>query len=326
MTRFGPFEFDDESGELRKHGARVALQPKAQQLLGILLENPGNVITREELRRRLWDEGTFVDFESGLNTTANRLRIKLGDSATTPRYVETLPRVGYRFIGPIERADRPLAEPPRPRRRLLAAAVAAAAVVLLAGLAWRLRPQGPSEVRFRELTFRRGQVGGARFMPDGRTVVYGARWESGRSDLYLVAGDGPESRLLGFPDLSLAAVSKKSELALLSFGGTMNIAGGVLSRVPVTGSAAAFAERGVMSADWTRDGERLVVVRAAEGKNQLESPAGQVAYRTGGWLSSPRVAPDSDRIAFIEHPFRHGESGRVMLLEPGRARVLSDGW
>jgi DNA-binding winged helix-turn-helix (wHTH) protein len=296
VFRFGPFEFDGESGELRKQGIRIQLQPKAQQLLAILLETPGSVITREELRQRLWADGTFVDFESGLNTTANRLRIRLGDSASSPRYVETLPRVGYRFIGSIERRELRDSEPedkvenvpataaPRQHRRALYAGCAAVAVLLSAGLAWRFGPwpASPREVHFRELTFRRGQVAGARFMPDGQTVLYTAQWENGPRQLFIVGGGGPESRPLGFPDHSVAAVSRKAELALLSSGGTMNISGGVLSRVPVTGSAPAFAERGVMSADWTRDGERLIVVRAIDGKNHLESPSGTVVYRTGG--------------------------------------------
>jgi DNA-binding winged helix-turn-helix (wHTH) protein/WD40 repeat protein len=340
LFRFGPFEFDAESGELRKQGIRIQLQPKAQQLLAILLENPGSVITREELRQRLWDDGTFVDFESGLNTTANRLRIKLGDSASNPRYVETLPRVGYRFIGSIDRGElrdsgaateleRASATVPRPRWRASFAACAAVTGLLLAALAWRYvpLPVAPREAHFRELTFRRGQVTGARFMPDGQTVLYTAQWVDGPRQLYIVGGGGPESRPLGLRDHSLASVSRKAELAVLSFGGTMNISGGVLSRVPVTGSAPAFADRGVMSADWTRDGERLVLVRATDGKNQLESPSGTVVYRTGGWLSSVRVAPDSDRVAFVEHPFRHDESGRITLFEPGSGvRVLSDGW
>jgi len=341
MFRFGPFEFDRESGELRKHGVRIQLQPKVQQLLAILLESPGNIITRDELRQRLWEDGTFVDFESGLNTTANRLRIRLGDSASNPRYVETLPRVGYRFICSIEHPElqhsepdtklkvAPATAPPLQRSRALYTACAIVAVLLPAGLFWRYGPWPASsrEVYFRELTFRRGQVGGARFMPDGQTVLYTAQWENGPRQLFIVGGGGPESRPLGFRDQSLVSVSRKAELALLASGGTMNISGGVLSRVPMTGSAPAFVERGVMGADWTRDGDRLALVRAIDGQNQLEIPVGTVVYRTGGWLSSPRTSPNSDRVAFISHPFRHDESGRVMLYEPGNGvRVLSEGW
>jgi hypothetical protein len=164
-------------------------------------------------------------------------------------------------------------------------------------------------------------------MPDGQSVLYTAQWENSPRQLFIVSGSGPESRPLGFTDLSLAAVSPKAELGLLSFGGTMNIAGGTLFRVPLTASAPTFVDRGVMSADWARDGQSLLVVRAIDGKNQLEWPSGTVVHRTGGWLSNPRQSPDSSRVAFIEHPFRHDESGRIMLFEAGKGvRVLSAGW
>ena len=99
--QFGPFELRTDTGELRKHGIRVKIQAKPLAVLRALLERPGEVVTRDELRDHLWPADTFVDFESGLNTAANRLRLGLGDSADAPRFVETLPRVGYRFIAPV---------------------------------------------------------------------------------------------------------------------------------------------------------------------------------------------------------------------------------
>lgn len=105
MLRFGTFELDLQNSELRREGVRVQLQPKPLQMLEILLERPREVVTREELKRRLWAEETFVDYESGINTAANRLRLKLRDSAENPRYIETVARIGYRFIAPVERVD-----------------------------------------------------------------------------------------------------------------------------------------------------------------------------------------------------------------------------
>src|SRR5918994_3360242 len=105
VIRFGVFELDALTGELRKRGVKLRLQGKPLQILQALLEHPGELVTREELRARLWPSDVFVDFEAGLNTAANRLRIVLGDSADNPRYIETLPRVGYRFIGHVDRAD-----------------------------------------------------------------------------------------------------------------------------------------------------------------------------------------------------------------------------
>src|SRR2546426_5789518 len=102
ILRFGVFQLDVRTGELRKHGVKVKLQGKPLQVLQALVERPGEILTREELQRRLWPSDVFVDFENGLNTAANRLRIALGDSADKPRYIETLTRTGYRFIAPIE--------------------------------------------------------------------------------------------------------------------------------------------------------------------------------------------------------------------------------
>src|SRR5438093_8040812 len=102
ILRFGVFELDVRSGELRKHGVKLRLQGKPLQVLQALVERPGEVVTREELQHRLWSSNVFVDFDNGLNTAANRLRIALGDSAENPRYIETLARIGYRFIAPIE--------------------------------------------------------------------------------------------------------------------------------------------------------------------------------------------------------------------------------
>jgi serine/threonine-protein kinase len=97
-VQFGPFELDRRSGHLYKSGIRVRLQDQPLQVLTILLERPGEMVTREELRRRLWPADTYVDFEQGLNAAVKRLRRALGDSADVPRFVETLPRHGYRFI------------------------------------------------------------------------------------------------------------------------------------------------------------------------------------------------------------------------------------
>jgi TolB-like protein/DNA-binding winged helix-turn-helix (wHTH) protein/Tfp pilus assembly protein PilF len=101
---FDPFEVNLRSGELRKHGVKVKLHHQPFVILAMLLERPGEVVTREELRRRLWPSDTFVDFDVGLNSAVKKLRDALGDSAETPRYVETLSRRGYRFIGSLSHA------------------------------------------------------------------------------------------------------------------------------------------------------------------------------------------------------------------------------
>ena len=104
-VRFSVYEADLRTGELRKHGNRLRLQDQPFQVLSLLLERPGELVTREELRQKLWPADTFVDFDHSLNTAINKLRETLGDSSTEPRFIETLPRRGYRFIAPVERHE-----------------------------------------------------------------------------------------------------------------------------------------------------------------------------------------------------------------------------
>jgi len=104
LVRFGTFEVDLQAGEVRKNGLRLKLSGQPFQVLAILLERPGDVFTREELQKRLWPD-TFVDVDHNLNTAINKIREVLGDSSESPRFVETLPRRGYRFIGAVEKKD-----------------------------------------------------------------------------------------------------------------------------------------------------------------------------------------------------------------------------
>jgi len=163
-VRFDCFDVDLQAGELRRDGDKLKLQEKPFQLLAVLVESHGQVITREELRSRLWPADTFVDFEHGLNTAVKKLRQALDDSAEEPRYVETLPRRGYRFLVPVDVDRDPVepppppapdlapegavavARPPRPRWRLHAAWLAAVigAVVLSPRLGPGVRDAAPA--------------------------------------------------------------------------------------------------------------------------------------------------------------------------------------
>src|SRR5438309_6094650 len=152
IFRFGAFEFCVQTGELRKHGLRIKLHGQPIAVLAMLLEDPGDVVTREDLQKRLWPADTFVDFEHSLNAAIKRLRAALGDSADAPRFIETLARRGYRFIAPLSQPpeDAAQAVSPQPklegRRRFVWWAAAMAVMVLLtaiglnfAGLRDRLR-------------------------------------------------------------------------------------------------------------------------------------------------------------------------------------------
>ncbi len=151
VLRFGTFELDLDAGELRKRGIKLRLQGQPIQVLAILLQSAGNLVTREELRSQLWQADTFVDFDHSLNNAIARIRDVLGDSAQTPKYIETLPRRGYRFIAPVEEIQPPLisaesgneaTEPvatlvpiaPKPKRGVSLLLTACVCVVI--GLAW----------------------------------------------------------------------------------------------------------------------------------------------------------------------------------------------
>src|SRR5947199_10333519 len=100
-VRFGQFEMDERTGELRKDGTKIRLQEQPLQILQILLERPGELVPRDELRKRVWPSDTFVDFDHGINNAIKRLREALADTADIPCYIETLPRRGYRFLHPV---------------------------------------------------------------------------------------------------------------------------------------------------------------------------------------------------------------------------------
>jgi len=111
-VRFGVFEADLVSGELRKNGTLIRLQEQPFQILALLLERPGELVTRDDLRSKLWRADTFVDFDHSLNTAVNKLREALGDAASNPRFVQTVARRGYRFIAPVQESMKPCATLP----------------------------------------------------------------------------------------------------------------------------------------------------------------------------------------------------------------------
>src|SRR6267143_533080 len=148
IVRFGTFEVDVRAGELRKQGVRVKLQEQPFHVLTVLLQRPGEVVTREELRNQNWPPDTFVDFDNSLNTAINKLREALGDSADNPRFIETLPRRGYRLIAPVTGVDGTTrgagpgvsaAAPPSGRKMVVAVAIVVLAVGIAGALTWRAR-------------------------------------------------------------------------------------------------------------------------------------------------------------------------------------------
>jgi len=141
ILRFSTFEVDVRAGELRKQGVRIKLQEQPFHVLTVLLQRPGEVVTREELRNQNWSADTFVDFDNSFNTAINKLREALGDSADNPRFIETLPRRGYRFIAPVSSKYQKGQTISSARWKLLVsmAIVVVVAVAVIAGSIWRVR-------------------------------------------------------------------------------------------------------------------------------------------------------------------------------------------
>ena len=183
VIHFGIFEVDLQSGELRKAGLRLKLTGQPFQVLAILLEHPGEVVTREELQKRLWPD-TFVDIDHNLNTAINKIREALDDSAESPRFVETLPRRGYRFIAPVDGVSATLPAavsdsnmPRQQHSRALRLPILLATCLLLAvfGFVFYLRrpvSKPPVQRALTRLTFDDGLQIGATWSPEGRFIAY----------------------------------------------------------------------------------------------------------------------------------------------------------
>src|SRR6516225_7202974 len=154
--RFGTFELDLQTGELRHAGQKVKLQEQPFQVLATLLEHPGKIVTREELRNKLWPQDTFVDFDHSLNAAIKRLRDALGESADSPVFIETLARRGYRFIGSINTLAGEMANALDhrtlfSRHWIVGASLCVIVLGVLAWAAWRL-PSQPTRIAERKLT------------------------------------------------------------------------------------------------------------------------------------------------------------------------------
>jgi Tol biopolymer transport system component/DNA-binding winged helix-turn-helix (wHTH) protein len=207
LVRFGVFEVDLRSGELRKAGVKLKISGQPFQVLAILLENRGEIVTREDLQKRLWPD-TFVDGDHNLNTAINKIREVLGDSAENPRFVETLPRRGYRFIAPVEGTRSamppdPVSTPRVPAVRsvrwgVLRTGVLIGAIVLIAiaGLfLYKLRRVPDPVVQQRSLTRLTSDEGlqtGATWSPDGRFIAYSSN-RGGKYDIWVqqISGGDP---------------------------------------------------------------------------------------------------------------------------------------
>jgi serine/threonine protein kinase len=167
------------------------------------------------------------------------------------------------------------------------------------------------EISFQRMTFRRGEIRGARFSADGDTVVYSAAWDGQPSETFITTRQSPEARSLGVADAEILAVAKSTEIALLLRRDRLTNAG-VLARVPMAGGTPREVAEGVVDADWSPDGQNLAIIRAGAGKYRIEYPIGSVRYETPHFLQHLRLSPGGNRIAFTEP---EADSVDVAVLE-----------
>jgi dipeptidyl aminopeptidase/acylaminoacyl peptidase len=186
-----------------------------------------------------------------------------------------------------------------------------------------------TDLSFRRLTFREGDITEARFAPDGQTVIYSAAWEGRRQEIFVTRIDSPESHPLGLENAEVLSVGPTGDIAVQlrprDIGGFITL--GMLARLPLGGGVPRELLDGVYMADWGPDGKSLAVIREGEGVARLDYPIGRALFETPGWVSAPRVSRDGRRVAFLHHPTRGDNGGELMEVDlAGKARQLAGGF
>jgi len=206
------------------------------------------------------------------------------------------------------------------------AAVLLVATALLLANQWRDKTGSPT---YQRLTFEQGTVYSARFAPDFRAIVYGAAWNGKPLQIFSTVGDSLLSQPLNLADANLLAISRTGELAVALHGAHMahlETVGGTLARTPLAGGSPREVLEGVPWADWDANGE-LAVVHHAKDRDRIEYPIGHVLYESKGWISHLRFSPQSDKIAFMDHPALWDDRGSVCLVDfAGHAKALTPDW
>lgn len=333
----------------------VRLEPKVMHVLVCLAQRPGKMFAKEELMRTVWPD-TFVT-DDVLKRCVSELRRVFEDDAREPRIIETVPRLGYRLLPPVEEVDIAVVahkkQPAEPDQSVMASDrqqlapgerpavmpnrkwLARTSVILLVLVATVTvayvrgkRSTVAAPPSFHRLTFERGIIYSARFAPDNQ-VVYDASWDNGPLRIFTTRVGVPQPRLLDLTSAHLLGISAMGELALTLNGYPESypvFLRGTLARAPMAGGAPRQLLEDVRWADWDRNGE-LAVVHHWNGRSRLEYPAGKVLYENTGWISHIRFSPRNDHIAFIDHPRLADDEGSIAILDlSGQKKVLSTGW
>ena len=327
LLRFGLFEVDLSARQLRKQGRKIKLQEQPFQVLALLLLRPGQLVTREELRQAIWTADTFVEFDQALNTAVKKIRLALSDSAGNPRFVETIPRKGYRFIAPLAEITPPITTPApsqrRYRRAYWAAALVALAGIIGAGAFSALRNRtAQQDIHPVPLTTFRGFEANPAISPDGRQVAF--TWNGTKQDnfdIYVVPiSSGTPVRLTTDPADDVSPVwspdgrtiaflrrltAERAQVVLMA------AAGGPEHTLAETREQPWFSPRKPSSLAWSPDG-RWIAASHRESSDPCEgiymfSVTGEKRRLTApplGFHSDqmPAFSPDGRSLAFCRLP------------------------
>jgi len=328
--RFGVFELDLQSGELRKQGLKVRLPDQAFRMLVLLLEHPGQVVRREELQRKLWPENTFVDFDIGLASAVKKLRNALGDSAENPRFVETIPRRGYRFIGPVPSNAEVAtiqapsgnnsfeAVQPRLRRHVRLSGLAVAALMLICGLGfWLLfRPvTTPRVVRMTQLTRFGLAWSNSKIATDGFRIYF-TRREAYHYDIVEVpvGGGDPIPVVMPFSGAALYDISPDKSMLLVGADPRWGDELLPVWLLPAAGGKARrLGEVFASDAVWCGEGSRIIFAGASKLYSaNAEGGSIQLLAEVPGTMQHLACSPSGDKVRFA---LRNPQTGSFALWQ-----------
>jgi Tol biopolymer transport system component/DNA-binding winged helix-turn-helix (wHTH) protein len=360
IVHFGLFELDLDARELRKSGVRIKLQEQPFQILAMLLERPSEIVTREELQRRLWPQDTFVDFDLSLNSAVKKLRQALGDDSENPRFVETLYRRGYRFIGPVNGAANSDAElmelvqtptsaaplepvqvqttlpRPIPKRRSLVYGAVALLLILAALVAYRLLPSQPPRVLgFTQITHDGlsklgGFSGGRRVIFSDGERLYFPELQGDHFVVSQVSVAGGETSTLPTPfaNVMIGGITPNgSALVVFPFQGTSE--GVETWSLPLpSGPPRRMGDPRAASVAWSPDGTQVVFSEGSEiyaAKSDFSDPRKLVTAENP--VYDLRFSPDGGRLRFFIVDPRNGSSSIWEIARTGNGlRPLLPGW